>query len=133
MRNRLVVTVVGLIVGLAIGLVSYTTPAYALGTAATDVTWNVQSSNGTDTGTALGNVRTFTAAGGQVLKAAAFSMDSTSSALDAAYLGQYSPGLGACNKGEFPSCADPNHTVDNSSRIDMVSSSSARTISTRCS
>jgi hypothetical protein len=125
MRNRWIATAASLAIGLASVLASHTTPAYALGsTTLADATWNLEDPNGTNSGgTALGNIREFTSTGanpGLLMHAAAFSMTSTSAALATAYLGQYSAGLGVCNAGEFPGCTSPNHTVDNSARIDMV-------------
>jgi hypothetical protein len=122
MRNRWIATAASLAIGVAIGLASYTTPAYALGTALQDITWNLETGNGTETGAGTyGNIRTFTGTpGGLLVKATAFSIDTPTSALLAANLGQYSAGLGVCNQGEGLSCLSPNHTVDNSGKIDMV-------------
>ncbi|MDZ4801854.1 MAG: SdrD B-like domain-containing protein [Bryobacteraceae bacterium] len=66
--------------------------------------------NSSTTGTA-GNIRTFTASNGTLVKASAFSRIKTTGAWSTAYLGAYGPGLGVTDGSEDGS--DPGHKVDN--------------------
>jgi len=77
---------------------------------------------GTNSSGTYGNVRGFTAAGGPALSATAWSntYNSTNTAIENAYLSQYSGGLGVCNRDEGVCPDSPNHAVDNSGNTDSV-------------
>lgn len=117
------------VLGVALGVASCGTPAYALGDPTlSDITWVLHSGSGnsqtSETGAgAFGNIRTFTSAG-KNLKAAAYSMSSSIGSLTTGYLGQFGAGLGVCDQSEGLGCGSsaPNydHTGDNHGQIDMV-------------
>lgn len=82
------------------------TPAMA-GTIAWDFT-------GSNSSGSFGNTRTFTS-GGITITATAwgFTWGSGNTALESAALGQWSTGLGVCDRAEGSGCSDPSHQVDN--------------------
>jgi hypothetical protein len=92
-------------------------------THAATINWTLDT-GGTNTGTAYGNVRTFTSSG-FTIQVEAFSTPTATGTTTTAYLGQYSSnGLGVSNRIEtnnVPGDAPPNdHTVDNYGSFDMV-------------
>jgi hypothetical protein len=88
----------------------------ALGTAAeaAPISWSFTGGSSSSNGSA-GNTRVFTSnIGGIDVTATAYYATSTSSNVQAAYLGHYSPGLGVTNS------RNEAHYVDNNGYIDMV-------------
>jgi len=85
---------------------------------------------GTNSSGTYGNDRGFTTSGGPNLTADAWSNTGTSGAIQDAYLGQYSGGLGVSNRTEGINVGSPNHAIDNSSssQIDSVLFSFASSI-----
>lgn len=77
-------------------------------------------SGGTNSGSGYGNVRTFTN-GGVTVTATAWSLTGDSgTTFQTSQLGQFSTGLGVCNRTEGTSCDSPNHQVDNVGHYDFV-------------
>jgi hypothetical protein len=99
--------------------------------AATAVSWDLESPNGVNSGgTNHGNVRTFTS-GSHTLTVKAYGSTASSGGSDAngalqtAYVSQFDGGLGVCNQVEDPSgsaiCPSaPNHATDNEGRDDFL-------------
>lgn len=88
-------------------------------TAAT-VTLDLTSGGSNVGGSNYGNVRTFTQ-GGVTVTATAWSLTGNKNTLQSSNLGQYSSGLGVCNRGEGGSrCDSPEHQVDNVGYLDFV-------------
>lgn len=93
----------------------------ALSATAAPVTVNL-SSGGTNTGGSYGNVRTFTM-GGVTVTASAWSLTGggSNTIFETSRLGQYSTGLGICNRDEGGSnCGSPEHQVSNNDSLDFV-------------
>lgn len=76
-------------------------------------------SGGTNSGGGYGNVRSFTA-GGVTVTATAWSTTGSGGAFQNAQLGQFSTGLGVCNRNEGTGCDSPLHQVDNVGADDFV-------------
>jgi hypothetical protein len=77
-------------------------------------------SGGTNSGSGFGNVRTFTV-GGVTITATAWSLTGNSgTTFQSSQLGQFSTGLGVCNRVEDTGCDSPNHQVDNVGSYDFV-------------
>lgn len=99
--------------GLLAGLLVAVSPAYA-----DPVTWNLTGSGGEGS---WGNVRTFLMGGVTVTATAwGYTYGSSDNALQSAALGQWSTGLGVCNRQEGLSCGSPSHQVDNVGADDFV-------------
>lgn len=79
-------------------------------------------SGGTNTGSGYGNLRTFTV-GDVTVTASAWSLTggSGNTLFETARLGEYSTGLGVCNRDEGGSnCGSPEHQVSNNDSLDFV-------------
>ena len=79
-------------------------------------------SGGNNVGSGYGNVRTFTE-GGITITASAWSLTGggRNTLFETARLGQYSTGLGVCNRDEGGSnCGSPEHQVSNNDSLDFV-------------
>lgn len=76
---------------------------------------------GTNAGSGHGNVRSFTI-GGVTVKASAWSLTAGTgnTMFENASLGQYSTGLGVCNRDEGSRCSSPEHQVSNNDSMDFV-------------
>lgn len=80
------------------------------------------SSGGTNTGSGYGNLRSFTI-DGVTVTASAWSLTggTGNTTFETASLGQYSTGLGVCNRDEGgSSCGSPEHQVSNNDSLDFV-------------
>ncbi len=87
------------------------------GTLALDLT-----SGGSNTGSGYGNLRSFTI-GGVTVTASAWSLTggTGNTTFETGSLGQYSTGLGVCNRDEGGSnCGSPEHQVSNNDSLDFV-------------
>ncbi len=76
-------------------------------------------SGGTNSGSGFGNVRTFQI-GGVTVTATAWGLTGTNSTFENGQLGQWSTGLGICNRSEGLNCPSPQHQVDNVGADDFV-------------
>lgn len=93
----------------------------AVSASAATITLNL-TSGGTNTGSGYGNVRTFTV-GDVTVTASAWSLTggSGNTLFQSSSLGQYSTGLGVCNRDEGGSnCGSPEHQVSNNDSLDFV-------------
>ncbi|WP_119418113.1 PEP-CTERM sorting domain-containing protein [Desertibaculum subflavum] len=98
-----------LLAGAAVAVLAFASSAHAAA-----YSWSFTGGNSNDNGSA-GNTRNFASSpAGISLTASAFYATSSSSNIQAAYLGHYSPGLGVTNTW------NEDHYVDNGGRIDLV-------------
>ena len=77
-------------------------------------------SGGTNSGSSYGNVRTFTVSGVTVTATAWSLTGNGGTTFESSQLGQFSTGLGVCNRGESTNCDSPDHQVDNVGHYDFV-------------
>lgn len=91
--------------------------ATAVANAAT-ITFDL-TTGGSNSGSGFGNVRTFTS-GGVTLTVTAWGLTGSGNSFQTAQLGQFSGGLGSCNRDEGTGCSDPAHQVDNIGADDYV-------------
>ena len=84
------------------------------------LTLDFRTATGANSGSGLGNVRTFNV-GGITITETAWGANSNSNTLQAAQLGLWSGyGLGVCNQQEAANCSSPNHQVSNENGTDFV-------------
>lgn len=77
-------------------------------------------SGGTNSGSGYGNVRTFTVSGVTITATAWSLTGNFGTTFQSSQLGQFSTGLGVCNRGELTNCDSPDHQVDNVGHYDFV-------------
>jgi hypothetical protein len=86
---------------------------------AATITFDLRS-GGTFAGSGYGNSLTYTS-GDVTLRITAWGLTGNgNTTFQTAQLGQFSTGLGSCNRGEGTNCGDPAHQVDNVSQYDFV-------------
>lgn len=111
------------------GLIAAGALAFDAAQAATIWSLGTSGSPGTDTGLAIGNVRTFAEGGGSVAVSAWSNTGSPAGSYAAGYLGRYATGLGVCNTaevgvaGSLAACASDGGVrdqVDNVGNHDVV-------------
>lgn len=101
---------------LAIGLLA---TIGALSALASPVTYDF-TSGGTNAGASFGNVRTFTVSGITITATAWSLTGNGGTTFESSQLGQFSTGLGVCNRVEGTACDSPDHQVDNVGSYDFV-------------
>ncbi len=77
-------------------------------------------SGGTNSGSSFGNIRTFTMDGITVTATAWSLTGNSGTTFQSSQLGEFSTGLGVCNRVEGVNCDSPDHQVDNVGSYDFI-------------